>query len=401
MKPIDYAHQTYRTWFGDGYDLEVLNIVLAVAACVYLDGDQPWLNVVGGSGSGKTETIAPLAGAGATMASSISSEGALLSATSKREQAENATGGLLRTIGSQGILVLKDFTTILSMGSDARNQVLAALREIYDGRWTRNVGTDGGQTLTWEGRLVLIGGVTTAWDSAHAVVSEMGDRFLIVRVDSTTGRTAASRQALSNVGDEIEMRRELSHAVASVLNSRTATVEPLNAYDNELLIQAADLVTRARTAVIRDNQGNVIDAHAPESPTRFAKQLKQVMRGAMSLDMSHDRALRLALRAARDSLPPMRLACLVDVYRNPESLVSDVRKRLQKPRTSVDRELQALHQLGLLILDEVAVGMRTEWRYTLEDPEYQLAVGMLADLAAYPFGQVDTIEPTGESESAA
>jgi hypothetical protein len=40
----------------------------------------------------------------------------------------------------------------------------------------------------------------------------------------------------------------------------------------------ADLVTAARTAVERDYQGNPTSAHALEMPTRFAKQLTQVIR---------------------------------------------------------------------------------------------------------------------------
>ncbi len=39
--------------------------------------------------------------------------------------------------------------------------MLAALREVYDGRWERNVGADGGKTYTWTGRIVLVGAVTS------------------------------------------------------------------------------------------------------------------------------------------------------------------------------------------------------------------------------------------------
>jgi len=58
-----------------------------------------------------------------------------------------ATGGLLRKLGDHGLLVIKDFTSILSMNRDMRAEVLGAVREVHDGRWSRNVGTDGGQTL--------------------------------------------------------------------------------------------------------------------------------------------------------------------------------------------------------------------------------------------------------------
>jgi len=86
---------------------------------------------------------------------------------------------------------VKDFTSILSIDRNIRTGVMAALREIHDGRWERNVGTDGGRTLSWSGRLVVVGACTTAWDQAHSVISTMGDRFVLVRSSSRYGRIAA------------------------------------------------------------------------------------------------------------------------------------------------------------------------------------------------------------------
>ena len=48
-------------------------------------------------------------------------------------------------------------------------------------------------------------------------------------------------------------------------------------------LAAANLVTLGRTAVEKDYQGNIVDAHAPEAPTRFAKQLAQIARGQLAL----------------------------------------------------------------------------------------------------------------------
>jgi hypothetical protein len=74
--------------------------------------------------------------------------------------------------------------------------VLAALREIYDGRWERNVGTDGGMSLTWTGRIAVVGAVTTAWDAAHAVISVMGDRFVsILRRGTAPNLSTCSKSA--------------------------------------------------------------------------------------------------------------------------------------------------------------------------------------------------------------
>ena len=125
---------------------------MAAAAAERLNGDPLWLLLISGPGNAKTESVQSLAGIGAQITSTISSEGALLSATSRRQRAKEATGGLLRKLGDRGVLVIKDVTSILSADRNTRGGVLAAIREIYDGRWERNVGTDGGQTLTWTGR---------------------------------------------------------------------------------------------------------------------------------------------------------------------------------------------------------------------------------------------------------
>jgi hypothetical protein len=45
------------------------------------------------------------------------------------------------------------------MSRELRASLLAALREIYDGAWTRHLGTDGGRKISWSGKLAFLGGV--------------------------------------------------------------------------------------------------------------------------------------------------------------------------------------------------------------------------------------------------
>ena len=47
-------------------------------------------------------------------------------------------------------------------------------------------------------------------------------------------------------------------------------------------------------------------------PTRFAKQLTQMVRGGVAIGMRRDQAV-VGLRCARDSIPPMRLEILLDL----------------------------------------------------------------------------------------
>lgn len=362
------CRDTFRRWLGNEYDLDALDATLATAAAEKLTGDPLWLLLVSGSGNAKTETVQALNLAGAHVASTISSDGALLSGTPKAQRTKTATGGLLRAIGDRGLLVIKDVTSILSMNRDTRSAVLAAIREIHDGHWTRYLGTDGGRTLEWTGRIVIIGAVTTAWDRAHDVIASMGDRFLILRMDSTEGRMEAGRQSRRNVGHEEQMRTELSTAVAGVLISANIAETEIDDNEAETLLAAANLVTQARTGVDYDYRGYVIDVHAPEMPTRFMKQLVQIVRGGVAIGMQRPYALRLAIRCARDSMPPLRLDILQDIAEHPASTPTEVRRRLDKPRATADRQLQSLHILGILQLDEAErEDGKTTWRYSLAD----------------------------------
>ena len=52
-------------------------------------------------------------------------------------------------------------------------------------------------------------------------------------------------------------------------------------------------------------------------------------------------------------MPPLRLAIIDDIADHPWSTPTEVRKRLGKPRATVDRQLQALHILGVADLEEI------------------------------------------------
>lgn len=379
-RTLDEVHAVFKRWLGDEYEIDALHAVLAAAAAEQMEGDPLWLLLISGPGGGKTETVQSLSGVGAITVSTIASEGALLSASPKRERTKDATGGLLLSVGPRGIVVIKDVTSILSMQHNTRQGVLAALREIHDGCWVRNVGTDGGKTLTWTGRLVIIGACTTAWDAAHSVISTMGDRFVLLRMNSRDGRMSAGRHAIGNTGQEAVMRRELAEAVAGLLGAVDPRGEvALTDGERDQVLAAADITTLCRTGVEYDYRGDASDAHMPEMPTRFAKQLTQIIRGGRGIGMTHAAAMLLAIRCARDSMPPLRLAILTDLWAHPRSQVTEIRARLNMPYATVKRQVDSLHLLQVLTCEEsvgeheekieVESGTPTKTRRTLMDEE--------------------------------
>src|SRR5260370_4860106 len=85
------------------------------------------------------------------------------------------------------------------------------------------------------------------------------------------------------------------------------------------------------------------------------------------MGLEHEEAVGVAERCARDPMPPPRRRVLIDVGNNPGSFLADVVKRIQIPKTTVDRTLQELHLLGLLTVEDVPWGQQgsVRWAYTL------------------------------------
>ena len=392
------VHDTFARWFGDHFDHQYLDIVLSVAVTGFLlTGDPCWLQIIGGAGVGKTEATVSLAAAGCHVVSTISGEAAMLSGTTAKSRAKNATGGLLRQIGDRGTLVIKDFTTILSLHREKRAEILAALREMYDGRWTRTLGVDGGQTLTWSGRLTVISCVTGVYDDHHAVIAAMGDRFLLLRLhsDEKQMRHHATRQAIANVGGEDTMRRELSEAVAGFLKHLQVPddLAPDKATTDEL-ISLSDLVARARSQVARDFKGDPEFAHASEMPTRIAKQLAQLWRGAKVCGLTDAEALAAVRRVAADSIPPDRRAVLEAVSNLNDPTARAVEDATGMSRRKADRVLQELALLKMIRRQREGEGHPWTW-HPAEAHAADMSGGWLQVLA-HGYGKAGTCDLCAE-----
>ena len=355
----------YSRWLHDGDGVTTRVCHAAYVANMVLVGDPVWVLLVGGSGQGKTERLAPLADMPhVELASTLSGEAALLSATARRDRAEHAHGGLLRRIGDKGILIVKDFTSILEMDRTARGQVLAALREVYDGRWDREVGTEGGQTLTWRGKCGLLAACTTTIDKAHTVMNDMGPRSLFVRLPPADPAEIGA-SALAHMGRETTMRAELAAATAGLL-----THLPGNPHDTEPvrdgLIGLAALVSLARSPVHRDWGGEVELVGDPEAPTRIIKQLGQLWRACGVLGLARPESWEVVQRCALDSIPKLRGAVIRYLTDQEEPAdTTTIRIALAHPKRTVLRALEDL--TAHRVISRISTGQGHADQWTLSD----------------------------------
>jgi energy-coupling factor transporter ATP-binding protein EcfA2 len=361
---IDETVATFRRWLHMD-DADSLLATLGTIAANRLEGDPVWLLLVGPPGGGKSEILNALSGLSYTRTAGTLTEASLLSGTPKKDHATASKGGLLMEIGEFGIIVAKDFGSILSMNRDSQAQTLAALREVYDGSWTRLVGTDGGRSLHWAGKVGFVGGVTPTIDRHHAVMGAMGERFMLFRLPNVDADTQA-RRALSHAGKEKRMRKELSDSVAAVLDDQAMLAREPDEDEIDQLVALGTLVVRARSAVERDNYTREIElVPGSEAPTRFTIMLKRLLTGMYAIGMDRPAAWRVLAKVGLDSIPALRLSIMAALADYDGTLsTNDLATAVRHPATTTRRSCEDLVAHGLLELTRQGEGKAHLWELT-------------------------------------
>jgi hypothetical protein len=343
-------------------DRTPVRAAFGATAANLLSGDPFWLLLVGAPATGKTELLQPFGALPFVHPTATLTEAALLSGTSRRERAAHASGGLLREIGDFGILLCKDFSSLLSQHSDARAATMAALREVYDGSWTRHVGTDGGQALSWRGKVGFLGAVTPTIDRHHAVTASMGERFVMLRLPEGDS-TAQARRALDHAGQEGVMRAELAEAVAAPFSRGLRTPRALEPDERERLIAQASLAVLSRSAVERDGYSREVELIPDaEAPSRLVLQLERLLAGQDALGIARGDAWAVVGKVALDSIPQLRRSVLEVLHRDDgEVEIAGVASAVAYPLQTTRRALEDLTAHGVALRTSRGRGKADAW----------------------------------------
>lgn len=366
--PLEKAVEVFRRWLYLP-DPGALYASLGAVAANLLPGDPVWLLLVGPPGCGKTEMIAPLGGLPYVHPAAVVSPAALLSGTPRKDQENGATGGLLHQVGEFGLILVKDLTSILSMHREARAEALAALREVYDGRYDRPIGTGGGRVLTWQGKCGLVAGCTPTIDRHHGVMAAMGERFAFYRLDVDEPKKQARRR-LENRGRETEMRRELAAAVAAVLEPAVAATPcPTFEQDVERIVAWSNFAVWARTGVERDGYDREVQLMpSREAPGRLAGVLGAMHTGLAAIGVSEQAAWRIVTKLASDSVPDLRRRLLGHLRTARGGLfTADLVALTGIPKTTAERTLEDLALLDLVDRAKRADHSTAAWVWSLSE----------------------------------
>jgi hypothetical protein len=352
---LDDALGVFAKWLHIDDPAPII-VTAATVVANRVEGDPVWLLLVGPPSGGKTEIVVSLAGLPYTVPAATITEAALLSGTSKRERTNDATGGLLRSVGRFGILLAKDFTSVLSQNRDTAKAAMSALREVYDGRWDRPVGTDGGKVLHWAGKCGFIGGVTPSYDSYQSIVNALGDRFLLLRLPEVDAREQ-SRAARSSTQREKTMRAELAGAMLGLIagaDLAKADVGTISETAGDKLDNLAIFTARARTAVERDGYTKeLLIIPQAEGPARLVKSLQQLYAGMGALGADDDTRWSILGRIALGCVPAIRVPVMRALVgaRKPAT-TADIAVTVDMVTKTTGRILDDLALLGIAVREK-------------------------------------------------
>jgi hypothetical protein len=161
------VHAAFGAWLElppaeQGPPHECVDMALATVIANRMDGDPLWVFLVAPPSGGKTEVIRALDEAGDVYPlSSLTAQ----TFASGFERKGTETSLLPKIDGKT--LTMKDFGTVLTMYREKKAEILAQLREIYDGGFIKEFGN--GKTFRWSGKVGLLAGVTPIIDREYAL----------------------------------------------------------------------------------------------------------------------------------------------------------------------------------------------------------------------------------------
>lgn len=369
--PIHALLEQFRSQFQGQFHLpnpQILFAIYGALAANCLSGPPTWLMVVGNSSGGKTLCLKSLLGISPRVrpVSSISGESAFLSGTDRKKQAKDATGGLLNELGNNGCLLFLDFTTLMSKSTEEVTSMMGTLRQMYDGDFIRDVGSEGGRSLRHTGRIGLLAGVTNIIDMKDEVSREMGARALYYRPVQTAGYQEG--MAAVNQTFPEGMMADLQNLVSTMFYVAGLSLEnpierrKLDLETADRIVSIAQFASKARSHVPRDWKTNVVsDVATVEQAPRMAQEMAQLFCGMEALGLGEEDRWAVIEKCALDSMSNVRRGIL-EALKEAEgegkgggegaesrgNKLVEIAKRVQVNPIIVGRTLEDLEILGIV-----------------------------------------------------
>lgn len=352
-----HVDSVFRHWLQMDSTLS-MDVFFGTVFANRLEGDPIWMFFVAPPGGMKTELLMSIHESPIVEVLTSLTPATLISG------ATMAGGGdpSLLAVMDQRLLVIKDFTAILTLNPLAISEILGTLRDVYDGEITKRWGT--GLVRHYKCKFGIIAGVTPVIEASASVGAMLGERFLkfnIPHAGHLSGRRSILNKALSNLPQTIQMRKALADVALKVLDTNPVVAgTPILPPDLwKRLIDVSLWAATLRGVVLKDPYSKVIRFKPThEIGTRLARQLCKLAYGISIYKREavvSEETFEVVCQVARDSIPQIVGEVVKQLYvhqKDPneeESGLSykDLVRWTHLSLATVDSVLSDLHLLGV------------------------------------------------------
>lgn len=336
-------------------DRALFPLLLAIVVGSKLNTPTTWLYIVGPSSGGKGTVLSTIDRVSFVKQISDLTPNTFLSGM----KIAGRETSLLKTLGNNFLVTMKDFTTMISKDETAQGQIMAQMREIYDGYISKATGN--GQTIEW-------GTLEKKWKSTFIMATteeiyNLQEKFVgmgtraINYVFLPQDRKKTMRASLMNKRNTEKsgvilsvLQGDVSEFIADKIANAPHELPPISEELENDIIEVSDLSSQCRSVTKRNYRGEKQLTLSAEFPMRMGEQLLAI---AQLLAYINDGELTTEMRAiiykcAFDSIPKQRRMVLESISRYEKIEVIGMSKELRYPIDTIRTWVEDLYSFDIL-----------------------------------------------------
>lgn len=347
---------------------------IAMAAMISnkLDGDPLWMFIVAPPGGAKTEILSTFMKCPDSYFTSSLTPHSLISGSAWTSGGDPS---LIPKLDKK-VLVIKDFTTILTKRDIEKDEIFGILRDAYDGSCSKVFGT--GVRRHYVSKFSILSAVTPKIYELADSHASLGERFLKFCIGENLEHFSEMDvidRAINNLQKETSMREEMSNVMSDFIAWQMHKLEssekrPLIPRDIQVkLVALAQFGARMRGSVARDKYRpeHVLASPSAEVGSRLGKQLAKL---AISLAIVNGRTevndddYRLVKKTMLDTISQkaehmVRVMVTHTLEGNRPFKTKDVSYLTRFPQSTVSRMLSDLDLLK--VVERRGTSNKYEW----------------------------------------
>lgn len=319
-------------------DWQGVDIILAIVAAHFIDGEPLWVRFLGPSRSGKTELLRPIA------EHEDCAEIEALTPASIRGGLKGGSKLLDRLDGR--LVITKDLAALATQRSEVKTEVFGLFRNIKDGKLTSDFGTEDGHyeqkaSFDW-----IVAATEALIEQQRSLEGLLGQRFIDLRWVPSDSSAMACRAIENNKELKKSIREDLKEIVQEFIDEakKVAGESDYELSDNERqwLVKVANAAAILRTPVQRTRSGAIRALPEVEIATDISQSFSRIALGLITMDV-YPWQLYIR-RLAQDCIPSIRKKILYELKNKAQS-VTDLELSTQLPRSTIDYHMVELESL--------------------------------------------------------